>query len=121
MMGVDAYHNPYTTKSSAFTTRRTIFGVESTNTRRMSADLSERIGQLVIPATVQCTTPESSEGDLRMLTVYGAWTPDEDLEYAGTTTQELFVRARQHRCCLSLRSSSITHARSTSRRPASGF
>ena len=33
-----------------------------------------------------------------MLTVYGAWTPDEELEYAGTTTQALYVRERQHRC-----------------------
>jgi hypothetical protein len=63
----------------------------------MSAQLSERIGELVIPATVQCTTPETSEDDLRTLTVYGAWTPDEQLEYAGTTTQALYARARQHR------------------------
>ena len=33
-----------------------------------------------------------------MLMVYGAWTPDEQLEYAGTTTQSLYVRERQHRC-----------------------
>ena len=51
----------------------------------MSAQLSERIGELVIPATVQCTTPETNEDDLRTLTVYGAWTPGEQLEYAGTT------------------------------------
>ena len=64
----------------------------------MSAELSERIGELVIPATVQCTKPETSDDDLRTLTVYGAWTPNEELEYAGTTTQALYVRARQHRC-----------------------
>ena len=64
----------------------------------MAAKLSERIGELVIPATVQCTTPETTDDDLRTLTVYGAWTPDEQLEYAGTTTQALHVRARQHLC-----------------------
>jgi hypothetical protein len=64
----------------------------------MSAQLSERIGELVIPATVQCTTPETNEDDLRTLTVYGAWTPGEQLEYAGTTAQALYARARQHRC-----------------------
>eukprot|EP01043_Picozoa_sp_COSAG02_P046673 COSAG02_NODE_4389_length_5419_cov_3.867293_3_plen_185_part_00 len=63
----------------------------------MSAELSERIGQIVIPATVQCTTPETTGDDLRMLTVYGVWTPDDQLEYAGTTTQALYVRERQHR------------------------
>ena len=46
----------------------------------MSAELSQRIGELVIPAAVQCTTPETSDNDLRTLTVYGAWTLDEQLE-----------------------------------------
>ena len=63
----------------------------------MSAELSERIGQLVIPATVQCTTPETTDDDPRTLTVYGAWTPDEQLQYTGTTMQSLYMRERQHR------------------------
>ena len=63
----------------------------------MSAELSERIGELVIPATVQCTTPQTTDDDLRTLTVYGAWTPDNDLMYTGTTVQALDTRASQHR------------------------
>eukprot|EP01050_Picozoa_sp_SAG11_P007250 SAG11_NODE_597_length_8296_cov_12.606123_2_plen_179_part_00 len=63
----------------------------------MSADLSERIGNLVIPSTVQCVAPETSDDELRTLIVYGAWSPGGELQYAGTTTQALCVRARQHR------------------------
>ena len=33
----------------------------------MAAELSERIGELVIPASVQCTTPQTSDNDLRTL------------------------------------------------------
>ena len=61
----------------------------------MSAELSQRIGELVIPATVQCTTPETTGDDLRTLTVYGAWTPDEHLQYTGTTMQSLYMPHKQ--------------------------
>ena len=50
-----------------------------------------------LPAVVQCTTPETSASDLRLLTVYGAWTPDNQLMYTGTTVQALDTRASQHR------------------------
>eukprot|EP01043_Picozoa_sp_COSAG02_P026051 COSAG02_NODE_1489_length_12365_cov_22.798793_4_plen_152_part_00 len=83
----------------------------------MSIELSERIGQLVIPAAAQCTTPETSASDLRLLTVYGAWTPNDELEYAGTTVQPLEARAKQHR--YDVNANSFSFSPSVSRHGAS--